>query len=160
MHRRRHPSSRNNAARPLDRRPRGRRQVPQARYAGPARGPASRPGHRRARGADLPDDVLRLPRRRPCREPVQPRGRRPYLQPDLQSHRGGVRGTRGSAGGGLGRTGRGERPVGAAYRHRHPDGRGRPHRRLDLALWWHAQHAGSHPAALRHRDDLRQSARP
>ena len=142
------------------RRPRGRRQVPQARHAGAACGPASRPGHRRARGADLPDDVVRVPRRRPRREPVQPRGRRPHLQPHLQPDRGGVRGAGRGAGGGLGRARRVERAGGAAHRHRHPDGRGRPHRRLDLALWRHAQHAGAHPAALRHRDDLRQSARP
>ena len=74
--------------------------------------------------------------------------------------RRGVRGAGRGAGGGLGRAGRVERAGGAAYRHRHPDGGGQPHRRLDLALWRHAQHAGAHPAALRHRDDLRQSARP
>ena len=138
----------------------GRAEVPQARHAGPACGPASRSGHRRARRADLPDDVVRLPRRRPRGEPVQPRGRRPHLQPHLQPDRRGVRGARGGAGGGLGRAGRVERAGGAAHRHRDPDGAGRPHRRLDLALWRHAQHAGAHPAALRHHHDLRQSARP
>ena len=48
----------------------------------------------------------------------------------------------------------------AAHRHRHADGSRSPHRRLDLALWRHAQHAGADPAALRHHHHLRQSARP
>ena len=42
----------------------------------PACRPAARPGDRRARGADLPDDLLRVRRHRPRRRAVQPRARR------------------------------------------------------------------------------------
>ena len=41
-----------------------------------------------------------------------------------------------------------------------PDGRGRPHRRVARALRRLAQPARLHAAALRHRDDVRRSARP
>ena len=38
-------------------------------------------------------------------------------------------------------------------------GRGRPYRRVRLAVWRHHQSADAHLAALRNHDDLRQAAR-
>ena len=73
-----------------------------------------------------------------------------------------IRGARGARRRARGRGRRGrdrERPGGAASRDRDADGRGRPHRRLEVALWRQHQPAEAHPAALRHRDDLRRPAR-
>ncbi len=57
-----------------------------------------RRGDRRARGADLPDHVVRLRQRRPCGEPVQPADLRQRLLADLQSDGRRVRGARRGAG--------------------------------------------------------------
>ena len=48
-------------------------EIPRSGNPGAACRAGAGPGDRRARGADLPDHVLRLPRHRPRRRPVQPR---------------------------------------------------------------------------------------
>ena len=64
------------------------------RHAVPARRPDSRRGDRRARAADLPDDVVRVRQRRPRGEPLQPADLRQRLFAHLQSDRRRARGTR------------------------------------------------------------------
>ena len=65
----------------------------------PARGPGAGPDHQRARRADLPDDVLRVRRRRPCRQPVRSARVRQHLhahhEPDQRRLREAGRGARG-----------------------------------------------------------------
>src|SRR5512145_1869942 len=46
-------------------------QLSPVRHPQPARRTGARPAHRRARDADIPDDLVRLPRRRPRRGAVQ-----------------------------------------------------------------------------------------
>ena len=68
---------------------------------------AARPDDRRARDADLPDDLLRLRRRRPRRLALRPAGLRQHLHPHREPDQGGAggarRGTRGRHGGARGR---------------------------------------------------------
>ena len=87
----------------------------------PARRPASRSGHRRARRPDLPDHVLRVSGRRPRRGAVQPRARRPHLHPHLQPDDGGARGAAGGAGKRRRRDLHRKRHGGDASRHRDAD---------------------------------------
>ena len=54
----------------------------------------ARSGDRRARHADLPDDVLRLRRRRPRRLAVRAEGLRQHLHPHHEPDPGGARGAR------------------------------------------------------------------
>ena len=137
----------------------GRPQVPEVRHARPARRPAARSGDRGARRADLSDHVLRLRRHRPCRGPVQPGARRAHLQPHLEPDRGGARGARRGARAWGRRGRRGLGPGRAPPGGRDPDGAGRAHRGLGLALRRQRQPARPDPAALRHRDDFRKAAR-
>ncbi len=82
---------------------------------------------------------------------VQPGAGRAHLFAHLQPHDRGARGAARSARG-RGRRGRDrERPGGAASGDRDPDGRGRPHRLLQVALWRQHQSVQAHPAPLRHR---------
>ena len=77
-------------------------------------GRRARRGDRRPGDADLPDDVLRVRRRRPCGLAVRPAGVRQHLlahrQPDLRRAGGAGRGARGRHGGARGRV----RPRGAS----------------------------------------------
>ena len=69
-----------------------------------------RPGHRRALDADLPDDLLRLRRRRSRRLPLQPPDLRLHLLPPDQPDRLRAGGTGGGARSRQGRHGDGVRP--------------------------------------------------
>ena len=89
----------------------------------------ARSGDRRARHADLPDDVLRLRRRRPRRLAVRPEGLRqhlhPHHEPDAGRARGARRRARGRHGGARDRL----RPRRAAPGLPHSDAAGRQFRR-------------------------------
>ena len=84
----------------------------------PACRAASRSGHAFARGADLPDHLVPVRRRRSCRRAVQPRARRAHLHAHLQSDDGGARGAPRRARAGGRRGVHGERHGGDASRHR------------------------------------------
>ena len=137
-----------------------RTPIHQLRHPEPARGPAARSRNRCARDADLPDDVVRLPRLRPRRGAVQRRAARARVLADYQPHHRGARGA-----------GRGARRRRGGHRHRERTGRDAPrdrddcrrrraHRRLVRALRRLAQPALLHPAPLRHRDDVRRPSGP
>ena len=125
------------------------------------RRPDPRPHDRRARAADLPDDVVRLPGRAGRRRPLRAQGPRPDLhahrQPDHHGRRGPDRLARG----------RRRRPaarVGLGRHHardpQHRRGR-RPHRREPEPVRRHVQPAALHTAEARRDDDLRhRPARP
>ena len=134
-------------------------QAVQVRHHGPARGAAARSGDRRARRADLSDHLLRVHRCRSGSVTVQSGARRAHLfahlQPDGRGSGGARRGARGRR-----RRGRhGERPGGLASRDRDADGRGRSHRIVQVAVRRQHQSAEADLAPLRHRDELRRSAR-
>ena len=137
-----------------------RTPIHQLRHPEPACGPAARSGDRRARDADLPDDVLRLPRFGPCRGAVQRRTAGPRVLAHHQSHHRGARGADRRAR----RRGRGhrhrQRTGGDAPRDRDHRGCRRAHRRFVRAVRRLAQPPLLHPAPLRHRDDVRRPARP
>ena len=133
---------------------------PRLRHPGAARRRRARPRHRRARGADPPDHLVRVrvaattPRR--CSTWSARATSTPHQQPDQR----GARGARGRARRRHRRDRHGQRPGGAAPGDRHPDGRRLAHRRHRSALY-----GGSHNLlhytlrALRHRDHLRQAGR-
>ena len=103
----------------------------------PACRPASRSRDRRARRADLSDDVLRVSGFGSRRGAVQSRTRRAHLHAHFQPD---DRGARGAAGGARGRRRRDlhrERHGRDASGDRHAAQRRRPYRRLVLALWRH-----------------------
>ena len=138
----------------------GRTRILRLRHPGASCGAAPGPRTRRARRADLPDHVLRVPRYRRRRVAVQPGAPGASLFADQQPDGGGARGASGGARGRGGERLHGERTGGAAPRRRHADGGRRPHRRLEIDLWRQLQRHASHLAAFRDRDDLRGPARP
>ena len=125
-----------------------------------ARRRRARPDDRRARHADLPDHLVRLPRHRSRRRALQHGARGARLFAHLESRPCRVRGAHRGARGRRRRDRHGQRPGGAASRDRDADGRGLAHRGVERALRRLAQPAALHAAALRHRDDVRRPARP
>ena len=119
-----------------------------------------RPGDRGAAGADLSDDGLCLPRRRPRRAPVQPAGGRIHLfapdQPDRCGSASARRGAGGRRGGGLLFVGARGPDTGAVP----ADGTGAQHRRLDPALWRHGDPVQPHDPAVRMVGEVRRLRRP
>ena len=113
----------------IDDRPHARLQHPRD----PCRRGAGR-RDRRAGDADLPDDIVRLRRRRPCRVAVRPAGVRQHLlahrQPDLRGAGGARRGARGRHGGSRRRL----RPRGPVPDLPRADAAGRRVRRREQAL--------------------------
>ena len=95
---------------------------------------AAGPDHRRAGHADLPDDRLRLRRRRPRRLAVRPAGVRQHLHPHHQPDDRGAGRADGGAGGRAGGARRRLGPRGAGDRLPRADAAGRRIRRLDQAL--------------------------
>ena len=137
----------------------GRAQVSSIRHAYRPRRLPARPDDRRARRADLPDDVLRLPRHRRGRLAVQPVAFGPHLFAHLEPDDGGARGaTRGAR-----RRRRlgvhGVGPGGAVARGDDADGGGRPYRLVALALRRQPQPVRPHAAALRHHHHAGRPAR-
>ena len=140
--------------------PHGSPPLLQLRHPEPARRPATGPDDRRAGDADLPDDLLRLPRHRSRGGAVQHGARGPRVLAHLQPDERGAGGAHRRARRRHRRARHGERPGGAAPGARHDRRRRLAHRRQPLAVRRIAQSAALHAAALRHRDHVRGSARP
>ena len=136
-----------------------RTQAARLRDPEPPRRAASGSRHRRTRGADLPDHLLRVPGFRTRRGAVQSRARRAHLHPDFKSDDGGAGRAAGRAGKRRRRDLHRERHGGAASGDRHAAQCRRPYRRLRLALWRHHQPAGAYAAALRHHHHICKTAR-
>ena len=130
---------------------------PRLRHAGAACRRRPRPGDRRARGADPPDDLVRVRVERARRLALQHGALGPRLQPDLEPDQRRARGARRRARRRQRRDRDRERPGGAAPGDRDDRRRRLAHRRLERALRRLAQPAALHAVALRHRDDLRRS---
>ena len=111
---------------------------PRLRHPRAARRRRARPGHRRARGADPPDDLVRLREQRACRVAVQHGALGPRLQPHLQPDQRGARGARRRARRRRRRDRHRQRPGGAAPGDRHAGRRRLAHRRSS------ALYGGSH----------------
>ena len=126
----------------------------------PARGAAPRHRHRVAGAADLPDHLVRVRRRRPCREPVQPADVREHLHAvDEPDHRD----VRGANGGARRRPGRGGHRVGDVRpddRVPDPAARGRSRRLVEQALRRELLPARGELPQARHRDHVRGPRRP
>ena len=119
----------------------------------------SRPGHRRTGGADLPDDVVRVPRFRARRQPVRSRRGRQHLHPDHEPDAGCARGSpqrsrRAACTTAIGHPGDAARVVGAGGRDAgvaDPVRVGRPRRRVGVAVRRHLQPAALHAAQAGHQ---------
>src|SRR5258706_260826 len=130
------------------------------RNALPPRRADPRRGDRRARGAALPDDVVRLRRHQPRREPLQPADVRQRLYAAFESDDGGVRGAHGgdrrrTRGRGH-RVGPGRGNGGAPQHH----GERRPHRLVDQALRRHVHDVRRQLQEAGDRSDAGRSRRP
>ena len=119
----------------------------------------ARPDHGRAGDPDLPDDVVRVPRHRPRRGALRPRGARQHLHPDHEPDPGRVRGPdhrargwRRRARGRVG-TGRPDDRVAQPRRER------RAHRRQLVALRRHLQPAALHVPEAGSGGELRRRPR-
>ena len=126
----------------------------------PARRATARHRHRIARAADLPDHLVRVRRRRPRGEPVQPPDLREHLHPiDEPDHRD-VRGANGGARGWPGGGGHGIRNVGPDDRVPDPACRRGSRRLVEQALRRELLPARRELPQARHRDHVRGSGRP
>ena len=132
---------------------------PRLRHPGPARRRRARPRHRRTRGADPPEHVVRVREQRARGVAVQHGARGPRLQPHQQPDQRGARGAHRRARRRRRRDRHRQRPGRAASGDRHARRRRLAHRGLDGAVRRHPQPAALHAGALRHRDHVRQAAR-
>jgi hypothetical protein len=136
-------------------------EVPQLRIRNPSgsRRAASRSQHRRPRGADLPDDELRVRGPRIGGGVLQPPGVRQHLLPHHEPHGGRVRGAHGQPRGRMRRGGvrqRHRRTGGGAL---HPAGARRPRRVVIGALRRHGEPVQAHAAQDVRGADLGRSRR-
>ena len=109
--------------------PHARPHRPRFRHPRAARRRRARPGHRRARGADPPDHLVRVRAQRARRVAVQHGALGPCLQPHQQPDQRGARGARGRARRRRRRDRHRQRPGRAAPGHRHAGRRRLAHRR-------------------------------
>jgi hypothetical protein len=131
--------------------------LPFRNAADPRRLRDSRPDHQERRRPHLPDDRLRLRRRRPRLSAVPPAGVRQHLQPhhepDERRAREARRGARGRRHGAR----RGVRSRGRVPRHRHARAGGRQHRVESAPLRRHGEPLPGHAAAAGDQRPLHRS---